>query len=293
MASTGKYSVLVFLGIVLCGAMILGPVLHVLIAPIVPIPFHRAMDRALLISAIVAMALYWKEIPLGKLWRWHREVWKPVLLGYVLAVVSAQAMMGLDLALSGFTLAPLEGSRLVSRIIMALVAAILVPPIEETIFRGFIQNQLVAALGWRRGWVLGAFIYMLAHFVKIPVEIDQQPVHPWSGIGALGAAFLPVGEGAFLCGRGVNLLLIGLILGGIYQRAGSLWIGAALHSGWIFSLLIFSGVTRPQEPPTIAFFGGDLLSTPVTTLVLIMLSLWLWRYYRLPSPEPEPGASAR
>jgi hypothetical protein len=143
--------------------------------------------------------------------------------------------------------------------------------------------------------VLAAAIFLLAHFFKIPAQIDHQPVHLWSGATALGAAFVETGRSFLLIenlGKGVNLFLIGLILGGIFLRSGSLWLNAGLHGGWIFGLLIFTGFTHPVEPPHVSGFGGDILSTPVTTLVLLLLGLWLWRYYRNPSilPEPAPGS---
>jgi membrane protease YdiL (CAAX protease family) len=293
MALPGKYILLIFFLTLFLGAMILGPLLFFSLAGAWPIPFHRAMDRALLISAVAALGLFWSRIPLAKLWPWNGEAWKQLLLGYLIAAVSIQAMIGLDLAFAGFTSAHLSGSKVAGRVLLAVVAALFVPPLEETVFRGFIQRELIQRLGWRWGWVLAAAIFMLAHFLKIPVELDRQPVHLWSGATAMGAAFLPVVHGEFLCGRGLNLFLIGLILGGIFLRSGSLWMNAGLHSGWIFGLLLFTGFTRPVEAPYISYFSSDILSSLLTTLVLLLLGLWLGRFYRHPCDSPASGANAR
>jgi membrane protease YdiL (CAAX protease family) len=186
------------------------------------------------------------------------------------------------------------------RIVLALVAALLAPVLEETVFRGFVQRELVRGLGWRAGWVLAAVIFTLAHFLKIPVELDQEPVHLWSGATAIGAAFGQFRHDVLSpqnVGKAANLFLIGLILGGIFLRSGSLWLNAGLHSGWILGLLIFTGFTRPTEPPRVPLFGGDILSSLSTTVVLLLLGLWLWRFYRHPSvlPETAPvtGVNAR
>jgi membrane protease YdiL (CAAX protease family) len=292
----GKYILPVFFLTLFVGAMILGPLLYFGLAAVWPIPFHRAMDRALLISAVAALGLFGSRIPLGKLWPWNGDAWKQLLLGYFIAAVSIQAMLGAYLALAGFTSAHLSGGKIAERVLLAVVAALLAPPLEETVFRGFIQRELVRGLGWRGGLILAAAIFMLAHFLKIPVELDHEPVHLWSGATALGAAFLPMLHGEFLCGRGLNLFLIGLILGGVFLRSGSLWMNAGLHSGWIFGLLLFTGLTRPVEPPYVSYFGGDILSSLATTLVLLLLGLWLWRFYRHPSISPAPtrgtGANA-
>ncbi len=287
MTVPSKYILPAFFLTFLLGAMALGPLLYFGLAVVWPIPFHRAMDRALLISAVAALGLFWPRIPLGKLWPWNDNAWKQGLLGFFIAAVSMQAMLGFNLAFSGFTSAHLSGSQATGRVLLALVAALLIPPLEETLFRGFIQRELVQGLGWRAGWIAAAAIYMLAHFLKIPAAVDHQPVRLWSGATALGEAFMPLVNGDFLSGRGLNLFLIGLILGGIFLRSGHLWVNAGLHGGWILGLLLFSGFTRPVEPPYVPFLGGDILSSFLTTVVLLMLSVWLWRYYRHPSSLPE------
>jgi membrane protease YdiL (CAAX protease family) len=288
----GKFVLPIFFLTLFVGAMVLGPLIYFSMAVMWPIPFHRAMDRALLISAVAALGLFGSRIPLAQLWPWNGDAWKQLLLGYFIAAVSIQAMLGAYLALAGFSSAHLSEGKTMGRVLLALVAALIAPPLEETVFRGFIQRELVQGLGWRAAWVLAAAIFMLAHFLKIPVELDHQPVHLWSGATALGAAFANLGHDLVLpdnIGKAVNLFLIGLILGGIFLRSGTLWLNAGLHSGWIFGLLLFTGLTRPVEPPYVSWFGGDILSSLSTTLVLLLLGLWLWRFYRHPSVSPEPA----
>jgi membrane protease YdiL (CAAX protease family) len=293
MSEPGKKPLILFFLVIFAGAMVLGPLLYFALAVIWPTPFHRAMDRALLISSVGALFLFRSGIPLGKLWPLGPDAWKKLLLGWAVAIVSAQAIVGANLACVGYVSSHLPVEKIVARVFLALAAALIVPLLEETVFRGFLQTELIGRLGLRAGWLLAALIYALAHFLKIPPELDQQPVHLWSGISAFGAAFAPIDHGGFISGRGLNLLLIGLILGATFLRNGNLWFNAGLHGGWIFMLLLFSGLARPMEPPIVAWLPGDLLSNPVTSVVLILLSLWLWRFYQPPSIEPGTGESAR
>lgn len=286
-----QYVLIVFFLTLLLGAVVLGPLLYWSLA-FAHVPFHRAMDRALLISAIAALSLFRLRIPLRKLWPLDGSAWKQVLLGYALAFVSAQALIGFYLAAVGFTRVHLGWHDATLRVLMAVTAALLIPPIEETVFRGFIQHELGQSLGRRWGWIVAAAIFMLAHFVKIPTELDHQQVHLWSGAKAIGAAFLPLVHGDFISGRGMNLFLLGLILGGIFLRSGSLWLNAGLHGGLILTLLVFTGLTRPSEHPRIEFLGGDLLASPLTTVVLLLLGLWLWWFYRPHSNAPATGENA-
>jgi membrane protease YdiL (CAAX protease family) len=290
----GKVVLPVFFAVILLGAIVLGPLIYFAMQAIWPIPFHRAMDRALLISALAALGLFWSQIEFRTLWPWNGDAWKQVLLGLAIAFVSIQAMIGVDLAAVGFHGSQLSAGRVWARVLMALVAAMIAAPAEETVFRGFLQREFTRGLGWRGGWILAALVYTVAHFLKIPVELDKATVHLWSGAPALAAAFAQLGHDLGSpenAAKAMNLLLVGLILGGVFLRAGSLWLNAGLHGGWIFGLLLFTGLTRPDEPPRVAWLGGNILSSLVTTMVLIVLGLWLWRYYRHPSVQPETGAS--
>jgi len=292
MSLPAKYLLPAFFLVLFLGAMILGPLIYFGANTFMYLPFHRAMDRALLISALAALGLASSRLPLARLWLRNGDAWKQLLLGYVMAAVTAQAIMGFDLALCGFTRTLLSTQEIEERLLLALTAALLVPILEETIFRGFLQSELIERIGWRAGWIVTAAIFMLAHFLKVPTSLDNQTVHLWSGINAVGVAFLPIIHGDFLCGKGLNLFLLGLILGGAFLRAGTLWLNAGLHSGLILAVFLFTGFTRPTLPPRVAWLAGDILSTPITSVVFVLLGLWLWRFYRHPSILPETGDAA-
>jgi membrane protease YdiL (CAAX protease family) len=292
MARSPKFILPVFFITLLGGAMILGPIFYYAANLVVPTPFHRAMDRALLVSAVAALGLFWSRLGLKELWRWTSDSWKQLLLGYITAAVIAQAIIGFVLAGVGFTSALLSTSEIMQRILVTLIAAILVPPLEETVFRGFLQREMIERIGWRAGWIGTAAIFMFAHFLKVPSDLAYQPVHAWSGVTAIGSAFLPIIHGDFFCGRGLNLFLLGLILGGIMLRNTTLWFNAGLHSGLIVAVLLFTGFAHLTSPPRVSYLGGDILSSPITSMVFVLLGLWLWRYYRHPSILPESGPTA-
>jgi len=290
----------VFFAVIVLGAMVLGPVIFFAMQPIWPaFPFHRAMDRALLVSALLALALCGPRIEWRRLWPWNGEAWKQALLGLLMAIVAFQALMGFDLAAAGFHGAGLSAGKIWARVAMALVAAAIVAPVEETIFRGFLQREFTRGLGWRGGWILAALVYALAHFLTTSA-LDKETLHWWSGVTAWPAMFAQAGtdltspENAV---KALNLFLLGLVLGGLFLRAESLWANAGLHAGLIFGLLLFTGLTQPDEPPRVAWLGGNILSSFVTSVVILLLGVWIWRFYRHPSIVPEPvpatGASPR
>lgn len=257
--------------------------------------FHKAMDRALLVCALAAMASTWPRLHLREWWPWHRgAVWQ-VMLGLLIALISVQTILGLDAAFGGLAWAKVTPHKCMQLIATAVVAAILVPLTEETIFRGFLQTEFSQRIGMLWGWLLAALIFALSHFLKVPDTFDHTSVHWWSGVPAVVAAVKFMCGGGIFSGQGLNYLIIGLILGGLFWRTGMLWLNYGLHAGWIVGLQLSSGLTRPAPTASI-WTGGDLLSSPLTTLVLVLLGFWLWLFFRRPQPEPEStpenGASA-
>jgi len=293
----GKLVLPVFFAVIVLGATVLGPLIYFAMQPVWPgFPFHRAMDRALLVSALAALALFWPRIEFGSLWPWNGEAWKQALLGLIMAFVAIQALLGFDLATAGFHGAHLSAGKVWARIGLAFVAAVIVAPAEETIFRGFLQREIERSLGSRAGWILAALVYALAHFLTTS-GLDKMPVHWWSGAAAWPAMFAQTA--ADLASpenvvKALNLFLLGLVLGGLFLRVGSLWVNAGLHAGLIFGLLLFTGLTRPDEPPRVSWLGGNIVSSFLTMLVIIALGLWIWRFFRHPSivPETSPGTGA-
>ncbi len=280
----------VFFAVIFAGGAVLAPAIYYLLQPVWPgFPFHRAMDRALLVSALAAIALFRARLEFHTLWPWNAGGWKQGLLGLIIAVVAMQALLGFDLAAAGFHSAGLSAAKIAGRVGLALLAALIVAPAEETVFRGFLQHEFSRGLGWRAGWIMAAAIYALAHFLNT-AQLDKLPVHWWTGLAAWPAMFSQAAASlASLenAAKALNLFLLGLILGGVFLRAGTLWTSAGLHAGLIFGLLLFTGLTRPDEPPRVAWLGGNILSSLVTTAVILALGLWLWRYYRHPSIQPE------
>ena len=108
-----------------------------------------------------------------------------------------------------------------------LVAALLVPPLEETVFRGFILRELAQRIGWRWAGRSGGIHFHAGPFSQNPGRastasrfISGAARRRWARL------FCPCCRVIFSDGRGANLFLIGLILGGIFLRSGTLWLNA-------------------------------------------------------------------
>jgi len=110
--------------------------------------------------------------------------------------------------------------------VLIIVSAVLIAPIlEEGIFRGIVQSVMVETLGESRRWsivIVAAIVFMFIH-------ADFATWEHWQA--------LP------------GLLVLGLVLGWLYERTGSLWPSILVHTGFnLLNILLVIAVKQSTQP---------------------------------------------
>lgn len=180
-------------------------------------------------AAITLAALYLIVVRLrGLSWRDLGLVRPPegwLMRGLLVALVTVPAVGLVNLAVSAFQGAPIEnpqlealapvGLSLGNFLLVLLLAGLLVPLAEELAFRGLLQGWLRERYGPTAGIFLSALIFAAVHGIPL---------------------LLPA------------LFLVGLLLGWLYERSGSLWPAVAMHGAFntimttLFYLYLTQGV---------------------------------------------------
>ena len=93
-------------------------------------------------------------------------------------------------------------------ILIIFSAALVAPVLEEGLFRGMVQSVMVETLGNARRWA----VVIVASFVFALMHANLQTWDHWQA--------LP------------GLFVLGLVLGWLYERSGSLWPGIVVHMGF-------------------------------------------------------------
>jgi hypothetical protein len=101
------------------------------------------------------------------------------------------------------------------KVVLVLTTGLLVPVIEEVIFRGMVLRSLLARTGRRAAVVASAVLFAAFHLL----DVD------WSSPAAVGLTV-------------AQLLVVGLVLGFVTARSGRLGPAIFLHAG--FNLLVVS-----------------------------------------------------
>jgi uncharacterized protein len=240
--------------------------------------FESFFHRALMLGAIAFIwpLLRWlrikgrQDMGLEPNPRWLRDVF----IGFVLSSIPVvlceiflvqRGLYSMRPGASWLATAPLLGTALV------------VPLIEESLFRGLFLGVLLRGL---RPWpanLLSAAIFSIVHFLKAPDDTTTA-VHWFSGFVSLAHSFDQFGEPMLVLGGFTTLFAIGVALGHARLRTRSLWMPIGMHAGWILASEVFSKVAR-REIVALPWIGKNLLVGLVPLAVCLvswaLLRVWL------------------
>jgi membrane protease YdiL (CAAX protease family) len=275
-----------FAGTILFGALA-APVLfwaaqalaaHGIFPALAQFDFESFFHRALLLGAIVLLwpLLRWlgiktrRDLALEPNPRWLRDIgigfilsWLPVLFCEIFFV--RRGLYSMRSSVSAFD---------VTAIIPAVVV---VPLIEEALFRGLFLGVLLRAF---RPWtanVLSAAIFSILHFLKAPDQTTTS-VHWFSGFLSVAHSTAQFSQPMLVLAGFTTLFVIGVALAHARIRTQSLWLPIGLHAGWVFGVEAFSKVAR-REVTALPWLGTSLLVglVPLAVCLLswVLLRLWL------------------
>jgi uncharacterized protein len=138
-----------------------------------------------------------------------------------------------------------------------LLAAVSVPFIEETFFRGIVLGILLRTGRKLLSVVAVSALFAAVHFLK---GSEREPaIVTWtSGFQSIGDAFAGFGDPMKVLAAFATLFLIGCILADARVLTRSLWLPIGLHAGWIFASGTFSWLARRQMV-ALPWLGKNLL----------------------------------
>jgi membrane protease YdiL (CAAX protease family) len=242
--------------------------------------FEPFFHRALLLGAIVFLwpFLRWlgiknpRDLRLEPNRRWLRDV----LVGFCLSALPV-ILCEILLVNRGFYTVRANSSW--AAIAALLPTAIVVPLIEEALFRGLFHGVLLRSF---RPWpanLLSAAIFSIVHFLKAPDETTMV-VRWFSGFVSLAHSFDQFSEPMLVLGGFTTLFVIGVVLAQARLVTRSLWLPIGLHAGWILGSESFGKIAR-RELVALPWLGKNLLIglIPLAGCLLSWALLGAWLSY--------------
>ena len=159
------------------------------------------------------------------------------------------------------------------------LTTLIVPLIEEALFRGLFLGILLRGLRGKIAVALSAAIFSIVHFLKAP-EQTTTTVQWNSGLVSLAHSFDQFGDPMLVLAGFMTLFVIGLILAHARLRTASLWLPIGLHAGWILASGAFGKIAR-REIDALPWIGKNLLVglVPLAICLLTWALLTMWLRY--------------
>lgn len=171
----------------------------------------------------------------------------------------------------------LKASTSLAPIITMLLAAVAVPLLEETLFRGLLLGILLRDFRPFRATLIISAFFAILHFLK-PADHPGATTISWmAGFQAIGRSFVQFSDPILLLAGFVTLFLIGWILADARLSTRSLWLPIGMHSGWILVSGVFGKITK-RELLILPWLGRNLLVgiIPVAVALASWLALRFW-----------------
>ncbi|MEY2576487.1 MAG: protease family protein [Verrucomicrobiota bacterium] len=245
--------------------------------------FESFFHRALMLGAIVFLwpLLRWlrikgrRDLGLEPNRRWLGHL----VMGFLL---SSLPVLGCELFLVLSDAYSIRPSFSWLDVLKVLPTAVVVPLIEESLFRGLFLGVVLRS--WRP-WSASLFsagIFSIVHFLKAPDQTTTV-VQWYSGFVSLAHSFDQFREPMLVLGGFTTLLVIGIILANVRVATRSLWAPIGLHAGWILTSMMFAKIAR-RDWMWLPWLGKNLLVglLPLAVMLLtwLLVSVWL-NYARL------------
>ncbi len=242
--------------------------------------FESFFHRALLLGAIVFLWPFFRwlgirnphDLQLDRNRRWLRDY----AIGFCLSAVPV-ILCEIFLVARGFY--TLRANPSWAAIAAVLPTAIVVPLIEEALFRGLFLGVLLRSFRPWPATVLSAAIFSIVHFLKAPDETTTV-VRWFSGFVSLAHSFDQFAEPMLVLGGFTTLFVIGVVLAQGRLVTRSLWLSIGMHAGWILGSETFGKIAR-RELVALPWLGKNLLIglIPLAGCLLSWALLTAWLSY--------------
>lgn len=232
--------------------------------------FGTFFRRALLIVAVLLFwpllkwlrIKGWRELGLTRNPHWLRDA----LTGFVIA---AAPLLLFGLLLLCLNVYSLRSTVSVLDVLERTLSAVVVPFIEEPLFRGLLLGILLRANSARVAVFITSAFFSILHFLKSP-EQSTATVTWTSGFVSLANSFGQFREPLLVAAGFTTLFLLAWILADARIRTRSLWLPIGMHAGWIFASALFNKIAR-REFEALPWIGRNLL-TGIAPLCVALIS---------------------
>lgn len=247
-------------------------------------PFRRFVNRCLLGLGLIGL---WPFLTQMRMHSWKSLGWgdSPTFRNFGLSEIGKGFLTGFATLAAFIAISVLCGGRdtawmwsdwlWIRKLLSAILTALTVAVLEETLFRGGLFGGFSRFLKLRWALIFSSMIYSILHFFAKPDT--PETVHWWSGWTTL----LEMSRGFLDPERAIpgflNLTLAGAFLCWVYYKKRILYWCVGIHAGWIFSLKLSRGVVVSKSSSWQWLWGDSQVTNGWGVSIAILMS-WIALY---------------
>lgn len=245
------------------------------VAGLADAPFHRYVNRCLLVLALAGL---WPLLRRLGVRRWRDLGWtfagnpgRDAATGLLVSWLGMAlvAMAALVTGQRGWRLDH-DAAEMAGHLVRAVLAALVVASMEETLFRGGVFRALRREWGFAASAAVSAAIYAWVHFFERPPRPDA--VEAFTGFVTLGRMLRGFTEWELLVPGWLTLFGVGWALARAVELRGSLWLALGLHAGWIFWIKSYGFWTVERIPAPAGWLGTSKLYDGWLALLVVLVT---------------------
>lgn len=286
--------VFIFAGILLLSA-VLSPILY----DFLPFKFERIFHRLVMVGAIGGVLLFVRVrremlVKYGLVW----QKGNPTLFlkGFLTAVIMLVVFTAVEMLAGNarFELRDYTWSKWIYKIVSCFATAIIIGPLEEIFFRGFIYTSLRDK--FFRGKIIVSMIvtslfYTSVHFINLRRPSISQDPGFMDSLKLIAAPIQSLADWQTVWPAAIGLFLFGMVLNYVFLRSGSLYPSMGLHSGCVlFVRMVGYFVTFLGQHQLL--LGSKKVYDGVLGWIFLLLICLILRQLLKPSTSSVPQGSS-
>jgi len=275
----------IYLLVVFIGGAILAPLVYNFVqiganhidflSPIAGKQFRRYLTRCMMVIAIIGLIPLFKSFGMNSLKNLGlpsiKENKSRFLYGFLFGFITLLIPIVLAYWFGAIKFDSTKSAgEIFKHLFNAILSAIVVGILEETLFRGGILGALKKVYGWITAILISSAIYSIVHFfsrVESPSSVEW-----YSGFVTLAMMMRGFIEFNTLIPGFFNLFMVGTILGLFYKLTGNIYFSIGTHAGWVFWLKTYKFFAVFNPDANQWFFGSSKLIDGWIVFFILLLS---------------------
>ena len=249
--------------------------------------FRKIFNRVFLVSEVLCFLAFWRFLRIDVPYKvyFKRQHMRDEIPSWFLVAILTIGFITVLQYFAGFRhYKPDTWSHILSRVAVALLSALIVAVMEETIFRGLLFSFFKTRFRSMYSAIFTSLIFASLHIFSLDhftgsikhAQATFAGTDPLAGFQHMALFLKPLCEWQVVIPGFIGLFICSLMLCALTMKTGSLWPAIATHWGWVFTIKV-TGRIWPYDKEAAAatglqwLLGEKFVATGVLGWIIVLI----------------------